>query len=91
MAKPLKDQYAYKVDHVLSDKIEKEGGYSTRLSWADRQRLRSIVKKVHMKHYPTDMLTDKEADRIIDVIAPGTAEYLVKHHLEKQAFRRTLK
>ena len=36
----------------------------------DLQRLRVVVKNNHMKHYPKDKVTDKEADRIIESISP---------------------
>ena len=77
------------IDWNLDAKIEKTGGYSTRLSFEDRQKLRLVVRKVHMKNYPTEMLTDYEADKIIDVIAPGTAEYLVRKHLYNETSRKS--
>ena len=36
------------------------------LSLKDRRRLRTIVKKTHLKHYPTHMITDYEADKLAD-------------------------
>ena len=77
------------IDWGLDAKIEKTGGYSTRLSYQDRQKLRAVVKKIHMQNYPTDMITDLEADKIIDVIAPGTAEYLVRKHVHNQNARNS--
>ena len=44
----------------------------------DLQRLRIVVKNNHMKHYPADKVTDKEADRIIESISPHTREKLIK-------------
>ena len=44
----------------------------------DLQRLRVVVKNNHMKHYPKDKVTDKEADRIIESISPQTREKLIK-------------
>ena len=44
----------------------------------DLQRLRIVVKKNHMKHYPKVHVTDKEADRIIESINPQTREKLIK-------------
>ena len=70
------------IDWDLSDLIEGQGGFATTLSYGDRLKLRSIVKKVHMKHYPSELLTDLQADRMIDVIAPGTAAYLIRRALE---------
>ena len=71
------------IDWGLSDLVEKQGGFSTTLSYRDRLRLRSIVKRVHMQHFPTEMLNDYEADKMIDVIAPATAAYLIRLNEEK--------
>ena len=40
--------------------------------------LRVVVKNNHMKHYPKQLFTDKEADRIIETINPVTREKLIK-------------
>jgi len=48
------------------------------LSWQDLTRLRAAVRRVHMRHYPLDFCTVREADRIIESIAPQTAERLLK-------------
>lgn len=71
------------IDWQLSDLVDKQGGFSTTLSFQDRQRLRAIVRKVHMKHYPAELVTDREADRMIDVIAPSTAAYLIRLNMDK--------
>lgn len=76
------DGYRLPIDWRLSDLIDREGGFSTTLSYSDRLKLRAIVKRVHMQHYPGESVTDLEADRIIDVIAPGTAAYLIRRALE---------
>ena len=70
------------IDTALDVLVEKQGGFSTELSYTDLQRLRKIVKKVHMRHYPSELLTDYEADRIIDVIAPQTAAYLIRQAVD---------
>jgi hypothetical protein len=44
----------------------------------DLQRLRIVVKNNHMKHYPKEKVTDKEADRIIESITPQTRDKLIK-------------
>jgi hypothetical protein len=44
------------------------------------RRARQVVRLTHMKHYPTEFLTDREADRIIEAIGPESlarAEKLV--------------
>ncbi len=44
----------------------------------DLQRLRIVVKNNHMKHYPKEKVTDKEADRIIESITPQTRDKLIR-------------
>lgn len=44
----------------------------------ERDMLRTIVKRVHMKHHPKDFCTDYEADKLIATIAPDTVERLIK-------------
>jgi hypothetical protein len=71
------------IDLILSDKHEQQGGFSSTLSWPDRLRLRAVVKKIHMKHYPLEFVTDAEADKMIDAIAPATAAYLIEQNWGK--------
>ena len=66
------------IDWQLSDLVERQGGFATTLSFPDRIRLRAIVKRVHMAYFPRELVSDREADRMIDVIAPGTAAYLIR-------------
>jgi|RhiMethySRZTD1v2_1073278.scaffolds.fasta_scaffold05871_16 hypothetical protein len=75
------------IDWHLDELIEKQGGFSTTLSYGDRQKLRAVVKKVHMRHFPTELISDYEADRMIDVIAPGTAAYLIRRAYEERQSR----
>jgi hypothetical protein len=70
------------VNPILDARAQKEGGFAASLSWTDRQRLRAVVKRVHMKHYPTEMITDREADKMIEAIAPETARYLIERNWE---------
>lgn len=69
------------IDLILSEKHEETGGFSSTLSWPDRLKLRAVVKKVHMRNFPTEMVTDYEADKMIDAIAPATAAYLIEKNL----------
>jgi hypothetical protein len=71
------------IDWDLSDEIDQVGGFSTTLSVRDRNRLRAIVRKVHLQHYPGHLIDDLLCDRIIDVIAPETAAYLIRHNLDQ--------
>ena len=53
------------------------------LSFQDRQRLRKIVKKVHLKFLPEALLTDKEADKMIEALGPSVREKLLIEHIAK--------
>lgn len=48
------------------------------LTHTNRARLRKIVKRTHMRFYPAEKLTDREADAVIDTFAPDVAERLIK-------------
>jgi len=37
-------------------------------------KVRTVVKTQHMKHYPKSFVTDKEADRILSVMSPQAVE-----------------
>ena len=54
------------------------------LSFADLERLRGVVRRVHMAHYPVDLCTDYECDRIIESLLPSTAERLIKKAVDSQ-------
>jgi hypothetical protein len=58
--------------------IIEPGGFTSQLSSADRDRLRHIVRKVHLSHYPTEKLTNLEVDKLIDAWGPEIAGKLVK-------------
>ena len=53
------------------------------LSLKDRRRLRTIVKKVHLKHYPTHMITDYEADKLVEAFGEETVYNLLKENVGK--------
>jgi|TARA_R110002072_G_scaffold102601_7_gene225518 hypothetical protein len=48
------------------------------ISLTDRRRLRIIVKKVHLKNYPTEHINDYEADKLIESFAPNVVEQFLK-------------
>ena len=52
--------------------------FITTLSFKDLQRLREVVRKVHMAHYREDHVSDYECDRIIDALGPGVLEWDLK-------------
>ena len=49
-----------------------------KLSQEDRNILRTVVKQVHMKHFPKDFCTDYEADKLIESFAPEVVEKFIK-------------
>jgi hypothetical protein len=48
------------------------------LSFHDLQRLRAVVRRVHMRHYPASHLNWREADRIIETVGEETAQRMLK-------------
>ena len=50
------------------------------ISIEDRRRLRKIVKKVHLKNYPTQFITDREADKLVEACGEETVYNLIKKH-----------
>ena len=53
------------------------------LSLKDRRRLRKIVKQTHLKHYPTHMITDYEADKLVEAIGEETIYNMLKANVGK--------
>lgn len=53
------------------------------LSLKDLRRLRTIVKRVHLKHYPTHMITDYEADKLVEAFGEETVYNLLKENVGK--------
>ena len=53
------------------------------ISMADRRKLRIIVKKIHLKFLPSNLVTDKEADKLIESLGPTVKEKLLKEALDK--------
>ena len=45
-----------------------------KLSKEDRNLLRIVVKEVHLKHYPKEFITDREADKLIASLLTHTLE-----------------
>ena len=48
------------------------------LSLKARRRLRTIVKRVHLKNYPTHMITDYEADKLVEAFGEETIYNMLK-------------
>ena len=48
------------------------------ISLQDRRRLSEVVKKVHLKNYPTEHINDYEADKLIESFAPDLVERFIK-------------
>lgn len=54
------------------------------ISKNEREILRRIVKKVHLIHHPEQFQTDREADKVIAVIAPEVVERMIKFGRDKK-------
>lgn len=52
------------------------------ISIEDRNRLRAIVRKVHLQHYPAHMLTNYECDKLIDAWGPEVASNVIKKAMD---------
>ena len=48
------------------------------LSLKDRNRLRTIIKKTHLKYYPTHMITNYEADKLVEAFGEETIYNMLK-------------
>jgi hypothetical protein len=59
------------------------------LKYEDLRRLREVVRRVHMHHYPVEHCTDRECDRIIETLLATTAERLLKKLVDGKFLRDT--
>lgn len=48
------------------------------LKLEEREVLRTVVRRVHFKHYPKEFCTDYEADKLIASIGPEVVEQMIK-------------
>jgi hypothetical protein len=48
--------------------------FASLLKWEDRQRLRAIVRRVHLRFLPESLLTDYECDKLIDSFSEQVIE-----------------
>ena len=55
-----------------------EWNFVGELSVQDLRRLRQIVRKVHMRYHPAELVRDYEADRIIESFGPEVAASLIR-------------
>jgi hypothetical protein len=60
--------------------------FTSTISYQDRLRLRAIVRKYHLSHYPTDKLTDIECDKLIDAWGAETAGKMIKQAMDRGMF-----
>jgi hypothetical protein len=65
-------------EHGWIGEVRPEGGFSTKLSLEDRQRLRAIIRKVQLRWLPAEYLSDRECDRLIDAWGPEVAAAVVR-------------
>jgi len=48
------------------------------LTQRERQALRAVVKRVHLKHNPKEFVNDYEADKLIEAIGPESASAMIQ-------------
>ena len=53
------------------------------LSLKDRRRLRTIVKKTHLSYYPKNMITDYEADKLVEAFGEETVYKMLQANVGK--------
>ena len=51
------------------------------LSLKDRRRLSTIVKKTHLSYYPKNMITDYEADKLVEAFGEETVYNMLKSNV----------
>ena len=61
-----------------------ESGFSTTISALDRGRLHQILRKVHLRSFPAEWITDYECDKLLDAWGPAVAQTLVKAAVDAQ-------
>ena len=67
----------------IYDQVNLENRKIFDISLQDRNRLRKIVKKIHMRHFPIEAVTDREADKIIESLGPKIQEDLIKKYISQ--------
>lgn len=77
----LKDKYGTVAGKLDTQKPNSQNKHFD-ISYQDRQRLRKVVKAVHFKNYPTHMVTDKEADKLIEALGPKVAEDMIAKYIQ---------
>ena len=60
----------------------------SQLSFHELSILRDAVKRVYLKHYPAEFFTTREADRMIEALAPDVAERLIKNTVDQTLYDR---
>lgn len=53
------------------------------LRFQDLQLLRAVVKKVHLRHLPGFLYSDREADKLIEALGPQVAEKMLKKAIDR--------
>ena len=62
--------------------LQDTGSFTSTISWQDRKRLREVVRRVHLRHYPAHMLTNAECDKLIDAWGPQAAGEVLRKAVE---------
>jgi len=54
------------------------------LSQNERDTLRTVVRTVHMKHYPKDFINQYETDKLIESLGPEVAESMIRLGVDRR-------
>jgi hypothetical protein len=63
---------------------EADGGFTTQLSLKDRARLHKIIRKVHLRYLPSELLTARECDKLLEAFGPTVQAKLLKDAIDLQ-------
>jgi len=63
--------------------------FLTQISFRDLQRLREVVRKVHMSNFKDDHITVVEMDKIIEALGPEILEAELKNMVDRQGLSDT--
>jgi hypothetical protein len=72
----------------LSDRPSDGAMILASLSHRDLQRLRAAVKKIHLRHYPIEFYSNREADKLIEALSPKVAQRMIAAEVDEKIFKR---
>ena len=58
--------------------------FLTSLSFSDLERLREVVRKVHMANWPVHQISNRECDKMIDALGPAIFQQEIERMVDHQ-------